>query len=175
MRGRIDSLRVESGNIKYSDPLTSFIYELLRDHLTCATVEVIISHIIAESGKEIAFTNGWLAQYAHNLADLIINADKVKKEFDADSVWKEFGEQSSGIVDNTNVKNSYNENDYKDDVNENIISGLEESKIALQAMIASGHLSEKDANDIKNEISDLLGNNANSDDNLQGEGAEDID
>ena len=55
-----DRLRTDSGKINSSDPLVSFLYELMRDHLPVGTVE----RLIRNNSGEVKFTNGWLAQIA---------------------------------------------------------------------------------------------------------------
>ena len=63
-----EQLRLDSGKINYSDKLTMFLYLLMRDHLDTGTVETLVREVqIATEGIE--YTNGWLAQYANNLAE----------------------------------------------------------------------------------------------------------
>jgi hypothetical protein len=53
------------------DPLVSFLYILLRDHLTAGAVEGIMMEHVEKVGAnvtEIVFTNGYLAHYAEDLA-----------------------------------------------------------------------------------------------------------
>jgi hypothetical protein len=40
----------------------------MRDNLPTGDVEKIMTEIDKEQGKEIRYTNGWLAQYAKNIA-----------------------------------------------------------------------------------------------------------
>lgn len=63
---RTKALRKESGNEISSDPLVSFLYELMRDYLPCGKVEEIMINSL--DGKECLFTNGYLARYAKNIA-----------------------------------------------------------------------------------------------------------
>lgn len=72
MKERMERLKKESGTIVYSDALTSFLYELMRDHLPAGEVEAIVNNSI-NSGPT-TYTNGWLAQYAFNLAEELRNA-----------------------------------------------------------------------------------------------------
>jgi hypothetical protein len=51
------------------DPLTSFIYELLRDHLPPGKAERIVQQVVVEAGREVVYTNGFLALYAKDLAN----------------------------------------------------------------------------------------------------------
>jgi hypothetical protein len=61
-------LRKDSGGIKDTSKLVSFLYQLMRDNLPTGDVEKIMTEIDKEQGKEIRYTNGWLAQYAKNIA-----------------------------------------------------------------------------------------------------------
>lgn len=55
-----------SGKVKLNGRLISFLYELMRDHLPAGKVEEIIR--ASEDQSEVVYTNGWLAQYAEDLA-----------------------------------------------------------------------------------------------------------
>lgn len=60
------SLRKRSGEVDSSDPVVAFLYILMRDHLSPGKVEkVVLEH--CSGGKHI-FTNGWLAEYAKDIA-----------------------------------------------------------------------------------------------------------
>ena len=78
MKDRTNELREASGRITFNDPLTSFIYQLLRDEMPAGKVEALVRSIVNEGQQEVLFTNGWLAQYANNLADMIKNAQSIK-------------------------------------------------------------------------------------------------
>jgi len=58
-------LRLRSGEVNVNDRLTSFLYELMRDHLDAGTVEKLVRD---SQDPDVAYTNGWLAQYAEDLA-----------------------------------------------------------------------------------------------------------
>lgn len=75
---RTDELREASGKIVYSDPLTSFLYQLMRDELPAGTVEKLVREVVNEGAQDVLFTNGWLAQYANNLAEMLKNAHTEK-------------------------------------------------------------------------------------------------
>ena len=60
-------LRQDSGAVNFSDKLTSFLYDLMRDHLPLGQVEMLVRE--AQEQGETRYTNGWLAQYAHNPAE----------------------------------------------------------------------------------------------------------
>jgi hypothetical protein len=58
-------LRVRSGEVNVNDRLTSFLYELIRDHLPASVVEKLVRD---SQDPDVAYTNGWLAQYAEDLS-----------------------------------------------------------------------------------------------------------
>lgn len=68
-------LRELSGRIRYpsTDWLTGFLYVLLRDVSPPGEVERIVRELERETSQglngETTYTNGWLAQYAKDLAD----------------------------------------------------------------------------------------------------------
>lgn len=59
-------LKEESGNVVYDDRLVSFLYSLLRDHLPAGVVEELVRD---SQDIPVEYTNGYLANYAKNLAD----------------------------------------------------------------------------------------------------------
>ncbi len=60
-----DEIRERSGNFETSDDkLTSFLYELLRDHLQVSVIE----RLVRDASSDTKYTNGWLARYAHDCA-----------------------------------------------------------------------------------------------------------
>ena len=61
-----DNLRIESGEESSDDPVVSFLYELMRDHLAPGVVSTIVSN--SNSKQTTNFTNGYLAKYAKFLA-----------------------------------------------------------------------------------------------------------
>jgi predicted ATPase len=69
---RNGELREVSGNVVFNDALTSFLYELMRDHLSAGTVEEIVRN--STYNTEVLFTNGWLAKYANHLSEELLNA-----------------------------------------------------------------------------------------------------
>ena len=70
------ALRKRSGSIDSTDPLVSFLYILMRDHLTMGAVEGIVQkHVVlegADDGDGSQFCNGHLAKYAQDVADRLI-------------------------------------------------------------------------------------------------------
>ncbi|KKL22962.1 hypothetical protein LCGC14_2430160 [marine sediment metagenome] len=85
---RAEELREESGTVTYSDPLTAFLYDLMRDHLPTGVVEKIV-HENVDNEQECVFTNGWLAKYAHNLAETINNAKLIHLQKGLESVFED--------------------------------------------------------------------------------------
>jgi hypothetical protein len=63
---RMSALRERSGQVRSDDPLVSFLYQLMRDHLASGVVEGLMGD--AEK-QPILFTNGWLANYAKDIAE----------------------------------------------------------------------------------------------------------
>lgn len=55
-----------SGSITSEDKTVMLLYILLRDHVTPGRLEQIVQDL---PDKKADFTNGWLAQYAKNLAE----------------------------------------------------------------------------------------------------------
>jgi hypothetical protein len=51
-------LRVRSGEVNVNDRLTSFLYELIRDHLPASVVEKLVRD---SQDPDVAYTNGWMA------------------------------------------------------------------------------------------------------------------
>jgi len=62
------ALRDRSGCINSSDPLVSFLYILMRDHVTPGSVEDILQNHV-EGEDESEFCNGYLASYAKDIAN----------------------------------------------------------------------------------------------------------
>ena len=63
-------LRERSGSVNSKDPLVSFFYTLMRDHLTPGVIEGIISDIEEKVlNQEVLYTNGWLANYAKDIVE----------------------------------------------------------------------------------------------------------
>jgi hypothetical protein len=59
------SLRIRSGEVNVHSKLTSFLYDLIRDHLPAGTVESLVREA---QEPDVQYTNGWLAKYAEDLA-----------------------------------------------------------------------------------------------------------
>jgi hypothetical protein len=65
-------LRLRSGEVNINDRLTSFLYDLIRDHLDAGTVEKLVRDA---QEPDVAYTNGWLAKYAEDLAKRLRGSD----------------------------------------------------------------------------------------------------
>ena len=71
---RINDLRKNSGDVASSDPFVSFLYTLMRDHVTPGVVEQIALDM-ASGSKVVTYTNGFLARYAENISNFIKNSE----------------------------------------------------------------------------------------------------
>lgn len=69
VKDQFKRMREASGSIKSDDKLVSFIYSLGRDYLTLGQIEEIMLDLEKEDGQEITYSNGWLAQYAMDVAE----------------------------------------------------------------------------------------------------------
>jgi hypothetical protein len=65
---RIKELSEASGDIKDKSKLVCFIYLLGRDHLPLGEIEGILTSMEKAGGDGYLYTNGWLAQYAQDIA-----------------------------------------------------------------------------------------------------------
>lgn len=61
-------MRERSGVIDSTDPLVSFLYILMRDHLATGIIEEIMLNHVEHGQSESHFTNGWLANYCKDIA-----------------------------------------------------------------------------------------------------------
>lgn len=60
------AMRLRSGSIDIDSKLVSFLYQLLRDHITTGDIEKIVRE--SETESKCQYTNGWLAKYAEDIA-----------------------------------------------------------------------------------------------------------
>lgn len=67
----IEKFRERSGNVRSKDPLVSFLYVLMRDHVLPSDIENIIQRGLPKDGQDVLFTNGWLANYAKDITKRI--------------------------------------------------------------------------------------------------------
>lgn len=61
-----NEMREKSGAIKSDDKIIAFLYTLMRDHLAVGIVEKLVRD--NQEQDTFAFTNGWLAQIAMDMA-----------------------------------------------------------------------------------------------------------
>lgn len=61
-----EKLRALSGTIQIKSRLVSFLYDLLRDHLTTGELEELLQD---STNETVSYTNGFLAQYAQYVAN----------------------------------------------------------------------------------------------------------
>jgi hypothetical protein len=69
-----EALRDRSGAVRINSRLVSFLYELMRDHLTPGKIEEIVRS--SEKDPDVLYTNGWLARYAEDLANRLQDQSK---------------------------------------------------------------------------------------------------
>jgi hypothetical protein len=72
-----EDMRNRSGNVLIQSKLVSFLYDLMRDHLTAGQVEELIRDA---TEVEVAYTNGWLAGYAQDVANRLVNESGLHKK-----------------------------------------------------------------------------------------------
>lgn len=60
------AMRQRSGTVVIHSRLVSFLYQLMRDHVTPGIIEEIA---LQSEDPDITYTNGWLAKYAEDLAN----------------------------------------------------------------------------------------------------------
>lgn len=70
------AVRKRSGEVSTNLRLVSFLYELMRDHLPPGTVETVAMN---SQAVPINLTNGWLANYAKDVAKRLGPVTKRKK------------------------------------------------------------------------------------------------
>ena len=62
-------IREASGTVILDDPLTAFFYLLMRDKLPTGQVADLILEVEGIMGRDLSFSNGWLARYAADCAE----------------------------------------------------------------------------------------------------------
>jgi hypothetical protein len=152
---RLDGLREESGSVTYSDPLTSFLYLLMRDEIPCGVVERLVHEVASDAGQDIIFTNGYLAKYAHNLSELIKGAVNVKLKTALESAFtveESVVQDVSEIEDDTLQVKSFESNDVADHMK---LSTVDDAKEIIKNLNKNGGLSDEDANRISNELEEV--------------------
>jgi hypothetical protein len=64
-----ESMRERSGKVQYNSRLVGFLYDLMRDHVPPGVVENLLDQ---QANPDITYTNGWLAQYANDIAQRLV-------------------------------------------------------------------------------------------------------
>jgi hypothetical protein len=62
-----EQTRQESGNVISDGDLSTFLYLLMRDHITPGLAEKLVMDV-ETSSHPTSFTNGWLGHYSNYLA-----------------------------------------------------------------------------------------------------------
>ena len=64
------AIRKRSGEVSSGDPLVAFLYLLARDQLPMGVIEEIVGEDVLKEAppREFRFSNGWLANWAKDLA-----------------------------------------------------------------------------------------------------------
>src|SRR5574342_348082 len=137
-------LREASGNVVYSDALTVFLYLLMRNDLPAGKVEELVLEAVSTS-EDIQFTNGWLAQYASNLAEELMNA---KSNNLAKVLSEAFGGGKKGQV-TKDTRPSFKTEEQSLEERKN------EGKKAIEVLVQTGQLKPEEATEIMKEIEDF--------------------
>jgi len=153
---RMEKMRQISGAQTSSDPLVSFLYGLIRDHLPAGTVERMVLDVEEELTTRL-FSNGWLAQYAMNLADRLKNANVNQLAQEIEVV---FGD---GQEPNPSDKRPSFKKDVLEKIKQNIRDyELEEEETddlglsLVNELEASGQLPKEEADRLKKEIEECI-------------------
>lgn len=180
MKERVEDLRKKSGEVSYSDPLTTFFYLLMRNELAAGKVEELVRESV-DCAEECLFTNGWLAHYANNLAEDVKNArvtqlqkaldqaftftevenreqakqeeqDEIKEKLKNASSGKSFGDDELEKLEQQLIEaaEAGNATPVAKDVDANITS--EEALGAILKLVAEGHITQNKADDIASDI-----------------------
>ena len=79
-------LTKDSGNALIEGSLVAFLHDLMRDHLAPGIVEKLVINAIAVPGYN-EYSNGFLARYAENLANELINSKSISLQNDLESAF----------------------------------------------------------------------------------------
>lgn len=139
---RTGQLREVSGNVVYTDSLTSFLYELMRDHLPAGTVEQLVMSAVVD--KEVIFTNGWLAKYANNLAEELVNA---KRNNLSDVLSQAFGGKAEAEIKEERPSFKTDEQLLEERTKEN--------KKIIDTLVQTGQIKAEEAEQMKKDLEEL--------------------
>lgn len=172
MKERMDDLREASGQVSYSDPLTTFFYLLMRNELAAGKVEELV-HESVHGPQECTFTNGWLARYANNLAEEVKNARVIHLQNALTQAFTDAGEEKKEQAKKgeqerlkTKVRNKLGDSLDDDELaklEQQLIqaaeegkftqvgkevdprTAVEEAKDAVQQLVSQGHITQEQA------------------------------
>jgi len=82
----IKRMRDASGSIESGDKVVGFIYLLGRDYMGIGKIEQIMDSISSET---VIYTNGWLAQYAKDVANRLNPLNPVPKPDEEMIKWRD--------------------------------------------------------------------------------------
>lgn len=82
---QIEQLRTRAGHITIDCKLTAFLYDLMRDHVPPGIVEGLMVELPSEP---VLYTNGWLAQYASDLATRLKKPNDKEPKLNISDVYK---------------------------------------------------------------------------------------
>ena len=91
------TMRMKSGKYNSDDALISFLYILGRDHLPLGVIEEIMRKDVEAVAGEVMYTNGWLAEWAEDVAARIYQMNSRNKQAKARDEEKEADEYLSTI------------------------------------------------------------------------------
>lgn len=63
-----ERMRAASGNVTVGDPLVTFLYLLMRNIAPTGALEDLVAEAHDAADAAVVFTNGWLAEYAQDMA-----------------------------------------------------------------------------------------------------------
>lgn len=75
VKQQMNAMRTRSGTVTIDCKLTAFLYDLMRDHLSAGAMEKLLAQSV---DGPVIYTNGWLAQYAADIAARLKETDTVK-------------------------------------------------------------------------------------------------
>jgi len=75
------AVRERSGCFRSRSRVTALLYLLIRDEIPCGVLEDYVTKVCEHEEEYITFTNGWIAEYAHDLEQRLHGSyEQVDKE-----------------------------------------------------------------------------------------------
>lgn len=108
MRQREIELQDKSGKVSTSDPLTVFIYLLLKDYMTTGEVEAVLEQMIGLFPGYVKCNNGWMGLYAKNVKDKI---EELREANDPKNFGNTESKIEAPVMDQ--LRNTMSDEDYK--------------------------------------------------------------